>query len=57
MSMVQWVNPERTVLVRWWPEDDGGVPAELEVATRPETGATWGPPITVEIENGNRRSA
>jgi hypothetical protein len=39
-----WVNPERTVLVRWWTNNS------MEVATRPEPGATWGPPIKVEME-------
>lgn len=39
-----WVNAERTVLVRLW--DDGS----MEVATRSEPGATWGPPVEVREE-------
>jgi hypothetical protein len=39
-----WVNEERTVLVRWWPNNS------MEVATRPEPDAIWGPPIKVEME-------
>lgn len=34
-----FVNAERTVLVRVW---ENGV---AEVATRPDPGAVWGPPI------------
>ena len=39
--MKQWINDERTVLVRQY--DNG----PMEVATRPEPGATWSPPVTV----------
>lgn len=34
-----FVNDERTVLVRLW--SDGS----CEVAQRPDSGATWGPPV------------
>jgi hypothetical protein len=40
--MRQWVDADRTVLVRQF--DDG----TIEVATRPEAGAVWGPPTCVE---------
>lgn len=36
-----FVNEERTVLVRIWP--DGAA----EVATRPDSDAIWGPPTSV----------
>jgi hypothetical protein len=39
-----WVNAERTVLVRLWPS---GV---VEVATRPSSEHTWGPPIELAEE-------
>ena len=39
-----FVNEDRTVFVRMWP---GGT---MEVATRPEPGAIWGPPIRVVEE-------
>lgn len=39
-----FVNLERTVLVRIWPS------GTVEVATREDAGATWGPPIYVEEE-------
>jgi hypothetical protein len=39
-----WVNDERTVLVRWWPDN------QMEVATRTDPGAIWGPPINVKQE-------
>lgn len=39
-----WVNADRTVLVRMW--DNGRV----EVATRPEPGAIWEPPVTLTEE-------
>jgi hypothetical protein len=35
-----WVNTERTVLVRQWDGRD-----EVEVATRPDSDAIWGPPV------------
>ena len=45
--MITWVNDERTVLVMQYDENEPGV---LHVATRPEPGATWGPPIKVKKE-------
>lgn len=42
--MIQWVNKERTLLVRMW--DNGTV----EVAMRETPDHTWSPPITVELE-------
>lgn len=36
-----FVNDERTVLVRIWPS------GQVEVATRPDPGAVWGPPVVV----------
>ena len=45
MSYALLINDERTVLVRMW--ENGTV----EVATRPEQGAIWGPPIVVKPEN------
>ena len=39
--MKQWVNKDRTVLVR---RLSTGV---MEVATRPDTDAVWGPPMLV----------
>lgn len=44
-----YVNEERTVLVRVWPDVDGRPLAE--VATRPEPGATWGPPVYCRPED------
>jgi hypothetical protein len=43
--MKLWVNEDRTVLVREY--EDG----TMEVATRPEAGAIWGPPIKVKLES------
>jgi hypothetical protein len=40
--MRQWVNAERTVLV----VENG----TMTVATRPDSDATWGPPVTVRLE-------
>lgn len=42
-----FVSPDKTILVRVCPEGDG---LYVEVATRPEPGATWGPPIEVVRE-------
>lgn len=42
--MKLWVNEDRTVLVREF--EDG----TMEVATRPEAGAIWGPPTIVTPE-------
>lgn len=42
--MIQWVNKDRTVLVRMYKN------GTMEVATRPEAGAIWGPPVKVELE-------
>lgn len=39
-----FVNLERTFLVRIWPS------GTMEVATRDEPGATWGPPVYLEEE-------
>jgi hypothetical protein len=39
-----WVNAERTVLVRWWLDNS------MEVCTRPEPDAIWGPPVKVEMQ-------
>lgn len=52
MAMVQWVNAERTVLVRYWPKDDGGqtMPEAMEVATREDSDGIWSPPIKVTLE-------
>jgi hypothetical protein len=44
MSPILWVNEERTVLVRWYQDNT------MEVCTREEPGAIWGPPIKVEME-------
>jgi hypothetical protein len=43
-----WVNEDRTVMVaqRAADEDNG----TLMVATRPEPGAVWGPPVEVKPE-------
>jgi hypothetical protein len=48
--MLQWINAERTVLVRCWPEDEGAPPEEMEVATREDPDAIWGPPVSVRLE-------
>lgn len=40
-----WVNEERTVLVRWWWPDN-----TMEVATRTDPAAIWGPPVKLEME-------
>ena len=40
-----FINKERTVLVRWWRES-----GEMEVCTRPERDAIWGPPVQLELE-------
>ena len=48
--MRQWVNTDRTVLVRFWDEQEkteDGLPVEMEVATRDDSDAVWGPPRTV----------
>lgn len=39
-----WVNEDRTMLIRFW---DNGM---VEVCTRPETEAIWGPPIRMNEE-------
>ena len=44
MNYRLWTNDESTVLVRLWDND------ELEVATRPERDAVWGPPILMVEE-------
>jgi hypothetical protein len=40
-----WVNDDSTILVRLW-LDSGTV----EVATRPDRDATWGPPVVLGEE-------
>lgn len=40
-----WVNDANTVLVRLWSN------GTMEMATRPEPGATWGPPILLYEEH------
>lgn len=44
MTYRLWVNAERTLLVRLW--EDGSV----EVATRPSSAHTWGPPVAMSEE-------
>jgi hypothetical protein len=44
MSYRLWVNRDRTVLVRLW---DSG---KMEIATRPDPGAVWGPPMELTEE-------
>lgn len=44
-EMTQWINEERTVLVRTW-----GDLGTLEVAVREDPGAVWGPPVIVVRE-------
>ena len=44
MSYRLWVNEERTVLVRLWSN------GQMEVAERPSSECTWGPPIRMEEE-------
>jgi len=39
-----FVNDERTVLVRLWPD------GKVEVATRPHPDAVWGPPVYLSEE-------
>lgn len=39
-----WVNTDRTILVRQHPD------GTMDVATRPQPAATWGPPVTVHPE-------
>jgi hypothetical protein len=39
-----WVNDERTVLVRWWPDN------RMEIATRTDPAAIWGPPVELRME-------
>lgn len=45
--MKLWVNEDRTVLVREFEDGEDGT---MEVATRPEAGAIWGPPVMVKKE-------
>jgi hypothetical protein len=40
----RWVNADRTVLVSRYPD------GTMEVATREEPGAIWGPPVVVTME-------
>jgi hypothetical protein len=39
-----WVNADSTILVRWWPGGD------MEVSTRPDSHAIWGPPQELKME-------
>ena len=39
-----WVNEERTVLARQWPD------GRMEVCTRPWPEAIWGPPVELKME-------
>lgn len=47
--MKQWVNTERTVMVVEYAHNEQE--DTLQVATRPEPGAIWGPPIIVKREH------
>lgn len=39
-----WLNPERTVMVRFWAS------GKVEVATRETPGDAWGPPVVLVEE-------
>lgn len=43
-----WLNDEQTILVREW--SDG----QMEIAFRPDPGATWGPPMKLLSEEQSR---
>jgi hypothetical protein len=43
-SYLLWVNAERTILVRWWPDN------RLEVCTRADSDGIWGPPVPLKME-------
>lgn len=45
---VQWMDADSTILVMLW--TDG----TMQVATRPEAGASWGPPVAVKPDGGPR---
>lgn len=46
-----WVNEDSTILVRWWPKRSADDPDDfLEVATRPDRNAIWGPPVELKPE-------
>jgi hypothetical protein len=44
VTYLVWVNDERTVLVRWWPDN------RMEVCTRSDPHASWGPPVELRME-------
>ncbi len=44
MNYRLWVSKDGTTLMRMW--DNG----QVEVATRPDPGATWGPPTNLVEE-------
>ncbi len=46
---ITYVSADRCTLVREYKDDLGRV-LRMEVATRPDTEAVWGPPTTVEAE-------
>jgi hypothetical protein len=39
-----WVNDDGTILVRWWTDN------RMEIATRPDSDAVWGPPVELRME-------
>jgi hypothetical protein len=39
-----WVNDDRTVMLRMWPD------GQVEVCLRDDAGHTWGPPIMLTEE-------
>lgn len=52
MSAYQlWLNEDRTVLVRLWES------GQMEVATRPDSGAVWGPPVSLSQEKTGHERA
>lgn len=44
-----WVNPERTILFRLWNS------GSAELAVRPTSDHTWGPPVTLDEYGGEAR--
>jgi hypothetical protein len=50
--MRQWVDTDRTILVVGATSTIG----TMTVATRPDSDATWGPPVTVRLEPDPRCS-
>jgi hypothetical protein len=50
-TYILWVNEDRTVLARWWPKRSADDPDDsVEVATRPDPHAIWGPPVELKME-------